>query len=205
MLSEHEHATHKAHILGQISAAIASTAAFFMFQDDGRLHGSRLGTHNIRRERRDMEEYIANMDDKAFRRRYRMNKEAFWRFLEIIEDKMPSTGEKRKRGSTPNGNITKAARLSMAIRYFSGGDPMDIADLHGVCENEVGNSVWAVVDAIHASPELNIKFPDTHHAQTKSMLEFKAKSKIGIDCCIGAIDGILIWMNKPSIANQQVI
>jgi len=33
LLSEHEHAMHKAHILGRISAAIASTAAFFMFQD----------------------------------------------------------------------------------------------------------------------------------------------------------------------------
>jgi hypothetical protein len=39
----------------------------------------------------------------------------------------------------------------------------------------------------------------------ESMLGFKSKSTIDIDCCVGAIDGILIWMNKPTIRDQIVI
>lgn len=205
LLSEHNNETYRNALIAQVSAAVASTAAFFMFNDGGRLHGTRLGAKIIERERKDVESYINKMDNKSFRRRYRMGKEAFWSLLDIIEDNLESTGEKRKRGATPNGNITKASRLSMAIRYFSGGDPLDIADVHGVSDNEVGNSVWNVVDAIHKSTELDIQFPDCHHAQTKIMLGFRSKSKIGIDCCVGAIDGILIWMSKPNARDQKVL
>ncbi|KAL7474698.1 hypothetical protein ACHAW6_000658 [Cyclotella cf. meneghiniana] len=34
---------------------------------------------------------------------------------------------------------------------------------------------------------------------------FKAKSEIGIDCCVGAIDGILIWIHKPSALDIKSI
>ena len=34
---------------------------------------------------------------------------------------------------------------------------------------------------------------------------FKAKSKVDIDCCISTMDGILIWINKPSISDQMEI
>jgi hypothetical protein len=133
-----------------------------------------------------------------------MTKEAFWTLLDIIERHLPSTGEKRKRGAVPNGPITKAARLSMALRIFAGGDSLDIAEVHGVGDDEPLTSVWDVVDAIHKSSELDIKFPETHMAQMESMLGFKSKSTIDIDCCLGAIDGILIWMNKPTIRDQRI-
>ena len=61
-----------------------------------------------------------------------MSKDVFYMLLDIIGDHLPSTGEDRKRGSTPNGNVTKEARLSMALRYCAGGDPLDIASVHGV-------------------------------------------------------------------------
>lgn len=34
---------------------------------------------------------------------------------------------------------------------------------------------------------------------------FKQKSAVDIDCCVGAIDGILIWMNKPSVKDVKVL
>ena len=34
---------------------------------------------------------------------------------------------------------------------------------------------------------------------------FKEKSEIGIDCCIEAIDGILIWIHKPLRSDEKVI
>ena len=199
---ENEHAR-QAYILSQIAAAVASAVAFFSFDDDsdGRLPGAK----TIKRQRRDMEQYIEHMNHRLFRRRYRMNKLAFGTLLDIIGGHLPNTGEKRKRGAVPNGPISKMARLSMALRYFSGGDPLDIADVHGVEDDEVLKSVWYVVDAIHKSPELDIKFPESYAEQTALMLAFKSKSTINIDCCIGAIDGMLVWMNKPTVKDQKAI
>lgn len=203
--TEDEFYRHRAKLLSQVSAAIACSATFFSLDDDGNYRGRIPGSTTIRRKRRNMDTYIGRMDDRHFRRKYRMDKEAFWMLLEIIEDHLPSTGEKRKLGAVPNGPISKAARLSMALRYFAGGDPLDISDFHGVHDDEVLRSVWFVVDAIHASPELNIKFPESHMEQAIIMDGFKSKSAINIDCCVGAIDGMLVWINKPTIADQQTI
>ena len=70
-----------------------------------------------------------------------MNKISFFGLLDILSDHLPVTGEKRKRGTVPNGPITKCARLSIELRYCAGKDPLDIADLHGVGEDEVLLSV----------------------------------------------------------------
>lgn len=194
-------------MLGQVSSAIASIASFFNLESitNDLLKGRAIGSCTIKRQRRNMDTYIGGMNDRNFRRKYRMTKEAFWTLLDIIERHLPSSGEKRKRGAVPNGPITKAARLSMALRYFSGGDPLDIAEVHGVSEIEPLESVWNVVDAIHKSPELDIVFPETHDAQMQCAQGFKAKSQIDIDCCVGAIDGMLVWLNKPNTNDQQVI
>ena len=145
------------------------------------------------------------MDAQLFKRKYRMTKDSFFRLLDIVKDHLPSTGEKRPSGATQNGHITKMARLSMALRYCAGGDPLDISDIHGVSSDEVPNSLWDVVDAVHASPELDISFPETHTAQLEVMEGFKVKSTIGINCCAGAIDGILIWTHQPSSKDVKVI
>ena len=34
--------------------------------------------------------------------------------------------------------------------------------------------------------------------QRQVALEFKAKPRIGLQNCVGAIDGLLIWIHKPS-------
>jgi hypothetical protein len=197
-------------ILGQLSSAIASIAAFTLFADhDGEpasnYAGRAVGAKTKKRKRRDMDDYLGSMDPKLFRRKYRMDKSSFYRLLDIIEDRLPRTGEKRSRGATPNGPITKAARLSMALRYCAGGDPLDIADLHGVNPDEVTNSLWSVVDAIHESPQLDIKFPETYEEQMGLAQGFRQKSAIDISCCVGAIDGILIWTHRPSERDVKVI
>jgi hypothetical protein len=37
----------------------------------------------------------------------------------------------------------------MALRWFAGGDPLDIMQVHGVGHDEVSTSVWDVVDAVN--------------------------------------------------------
>ena len=134
-----------------------------------------------------------------------MGKDAFASLFEIIKPHLSNDGTERKRGRTPNGNITHLHRLSMALRYCAGGDPTDIADIHGVKDDEVLNSLWDVVDAIHQSPELDIKFPETEADQRRVAEGFRRKSQIDIDCCVGAVDGILIWIHKPSSEDEKVI
>ena len=111
----------------------------------------------------------------------------------------PANPNERKRaGNHINGPIGTAIRLSAAIRYFTGGDPLDIALVHGISHREVFYSVWAVVNAINQTKELDISFPTDHQEQRNIAKGFLAKSAAGFDNCVGAIDGLLIWIQKPS-------
>ena len=69
---------------------------------------------------------------------------------------------------------------------------------HGISHKLVFVSVWAVVNAINQHPDLAIKFPEDYATQHAIALSFEAKSKAGFDCCVGAIDGMLVWTEKPS-------
>ena len=86
----------------------------------------------------------------------------------------------------------------MALSYFCGGCPHDIALAHGVNDEEVLKSVWDVVDAVNLTTSMNIKFPACHDEQRKIAAASKAKTKIGLSNCVGPIDGLLIWTHKPS-------
>ena len=207
-MMETDHDIQQAHVLAQLSSAIGTIASMQMNGMGGgeSSHtGRQTGAQTIKRVRKDMDEYLGSMDGRLFRRKYRMERDSFYRLLDILGDHLPSTGEKRKRGMTPNGPITKAARLSMAIRYCAGGDTLDIADIHGVHTAEVISSVWDIIDAIHASPELNITYPEDHNEQMAVADGFRHKSAVNMDCCAGAIDGMLVWMNKPSTKDVKVI
>ena len=139
----------------QTGSVLASLTDFTWTSDPTpkRHEGRADGSKTIKRIRLDMDEHISIMDQRLFRRKYRMDKIAFYKLLDILSSYLPSTGEKRKKpGSVSNGPITKSARLSMALRYCAGGDPLDICDHHGVNKDEVLKSVWAVVDAIHKAP-----------------------------------------------------
>ena len=86
----------------------------------------------------------------------------------------------------------------MALRYFAGGDPVDICCVYKVTRALVYQSAWLVVDAIHRTKQLDMSFPTKHEEQLAMAKEFKALSKAQFDSCAGCIDGILIWIHKPS-------
>lgn len=58
--------------------------------------------------------------------------------------------------------------------------------------------VWTIVDAIHQTPDLNIRFPSDHAEQCKIAKGFQNKSSVDVPNCVGAIDGIVIWTEEPS-------
>ncbi len=159
--------------------------------------GYKLGSSVIERERVPVNEIFGRLDERWFKKCYRMSKSLFWKLHSLLDPHMKQVSSKQ-RGPPPNGLISTAARLSMAIRWFAGGDAADIFQVHGVGYKEVYISVWQVVDAINICPDLQIVFPASHDEQKKIARGFRAKSRASFSNCVGCIDGMLVWTNKPN-------
>ena len=69
---------------------------------------------------------------------------------------------------------------------------------HGMSATEVFHSIDLVIDAINQCPALAFSFPADHGKQRDIAAGFKRKSKVGFDKCVGAIDCMLLWIEKPS-------
>jgi hypothetical protein len=91
----------------------------------------------------------------------------------------------------------------MALRFFAGGSIYDIAPLYGVGRPDAFSSVWMVVEAVHRTQSLNLVFPVDHVEQRRLAQEFSKRSQAGFDCCVGAVDGILIWVLQPHRRHGQ--
>jgi hypothetical protein len=81
-----------------------------------------------------------------------------------------------------------------------GAAPYELAVCHGISVTEVYRSVWRVVNAVNrsSSSELKIEFPESQAEQYVLAKGFKDRSEAKFDCCVGAIDGILIWTECPT-------
>jgi hypothetical protein len=73
----------------------------------------------------------------------------------------------------------------------------------GIGYSEVLTSVWTVVDAVHRCPKCDISYLGTVEEQQKIAAGFEAASTPFICNCTGAINGILIWMLKPSLKEAK--
>ena len=70
--------------------------------------------------------------------------------------------------------------------------------VYGISHTEFFKSVWDVVEAINSHPAFNISYPASHNQQRIIADGFAQKSQAGFKCCTGAVDGILIWIHRPS-------
>jgi DDE superfamily endonuclease len=98
----------------------------------------------------------------------------------------------------PNGIITPDVRLACALRWFAGGSVYYIMTTHGISHTETINGIWYVVDALNLHTSLNIKYPEDHQEQKLIAEGFYNVSFAHFNSCAGVIDGILIWIHKPS-------
>ena len=64
--------------------------------------------------------------------------------------------------------------------------------------SSVYDSVWGVVDCINACKELEFQFPSKSE-QLDICEGYKNRSSINLHNIIGAIDGMLVWIKKPSL------
>ena len=76
--------------------------------------------------------------------------------------------------------------------------PTIFATTYGISFSEVFVSVWRDVNAVNQCPEFEIVYPKSHNQQFEIAKGFKKVSGAGFDCCAGAVDGMLIWIHKPS-------
>ena len=129
------------------------------------------------------------MDHAAFQKLYKILQNGIMEYLA-----QKSTGESFY---VPNGPIDCQVRLAMALRYFAGGSYLDILMSHGVGKTDFYNSVWAVVHAVNNEDELMLQFPQTVDECTATANEFAARSKASFNNCVGCIDGVLLWIEKP--------
>ena len=96
-----------------------------------------------------------------------------------------------------NGDISSEIHLAVALRYFAGGSYLDISVSHGIGKTDVYRSVWAVVHAMNTCAPLQLCFPMTIEECKAMADEFSFRSKAGFDNCVGCINGMLLWTEKP--------
>ena len=102
-----------------------------------------------------------------------------------------------QRNGAVNGLISSSIRLSAFLWYAAGGSPYDIGLSHGIGVKDVYNSVWRCVDAINATKQLDIKFPSKQQQKELAGIA-ERKSKAGLNGVVGFIDGMLVWIQKPT-------
>ena len=170
------------------------------------LRGRFLGSKNIKRTRKDVDSIMKEMGAHQ-QRAYRMDVNSFAKLhgelLEQLDFKFPT--KRTRAGRSPNGDIHTKLRLSAAIRYFSGGSPLDIALSHGIARASVYQSAWGVVDAVNKTKLLSFNANDeefpSHEEQDEIAKGFASMSAAGFSKISLAVDGMLIWTIQPSAAD----
>ena len=152
-----------------------------------------------KRTRKSVSQIKQELGDAMFRRAFRMNYDSFCSLYTIIKPDLLEILKYRPHdNSGPNGRIRPNVRLACTLRFFSGGDPLDLITSFGVSKTAVHDSINLVIEAVTKCKMLEIKFPTSHENQRRIAEGFQKKSKAGFSKCVGAIDGMLIWITKPS-------
>ena len=160
------------------------------------------------RKRRPVREIFAELGPHYVRRAYRMDESSFWGLLWLTKKYLGSprqrSGKKKHKDGAKNGLIKPSTRLSAALRYFAGGRPEDICLVHGILHTEDFTSIWRVIDAVNQCPQLHFEYPADHDAQREIARAFQDRSRVKFDICVGAIDGMLLWIEKPTEADCKL-
>ena len=153
------------------------------------------GPKKRNRLRRSVADVYDELGPIYFRRTYRMKYDSFEKLVNLLRQFLPPNDSTM---ALVNGSISESVRLAISLRYFAGGSPYDIATTYGVSFSEVFVSVWRIVNAVNHCPHFDIEYPASHSKQLEIAKGFENVSGAGFKVCAGAIDGMLIWIHKPS-------
>jgi hypothetical protein len=98
-----------------------------------------------------------------------MSETKFDELVKLLKDYLPA-----KQCVGPNGIISPELELSIALRYFAGGSPLDFITSHGLSHTSIWRSIWRIVEAINECEQLRTIFPEDHSIQK----EIAAASKL---------------------------
>ena len=144
------------------------------------------------------EAHVARLDEAEFKRRYRLTAESFYALHDKLEPHLVKH-EKFQQLATFGRIIETYAVLACAIRFMAGGMVTDLKLIYDLSYGGVYNCIWSVVDAIHTVPEFKCDFPlgDTEKLDILEG-EFAAQSRCPWRGQVGAVDGVLFKMLRPS-------
>ena len=147
----------------------------------------------IRRERvfRDRQNPLDAYNDEEIRERYRLSRQLIMDLYDVIgEDLEPSTNR--------NHAIPGMLQIFIALRYYACGSFQNvIGDSIGVHKSTVSRIVCRVTQKLCRVKDQFMEFPVTRQAQLQSMQAFYELAEF--PRVIGAIDGTLITIKRPSI------
>jgi len=180
-----------------LSLAVAQLVALLLEDTDSNRcgHGEYNNKSHVKnRRQRTMRSILAECGMANFKRAYRMS----WASFQKLHHKIGPELEKTQCMNCPNGRIASDIHLSIALRYFAGVSMWDIMISHGVSHSEAYTSIWAVIDAVNQEASFEISYPSSHAEQEQIAADFARKSECSFDNCAGCIDGMLVWIEKPT-------
>jgi hypothetical protein len=146
----------------------------------------------------DWNEHVKNMTESEFKLRYRVGTLSFQRLLHILEPTLAIQNERQALNSRSGKPVELPTRLAVALRYFAGGDPLDLYLIYCITKSTVMECVWRTVDAIHAHLN-NMNFPIDDVDQLRDIeAGFRSATRGGFwEGQVGAIDGVHFKMQAP--------
>ena len=181
-----------------IAAKAAAVAACMFYNKRVKKKGSRKGSRTRTRSRRSVEDLLEQLGEIYFRRAFRMPSSSFQALHSLIKYGIIAHSQRDIESSNyrPNGPISTSVRLGCALRYFAGGSPYDIGCSFGISQTEVFESISHVINAIN--DRFPLSYPSSHAEQLAIADDFQPHSQAEFAICAGAIDGLLIWIGKPT-------
>ena len=143
-----------------------------------------------------------------FRRAFWIYWTTFEKLFNIIKAdllRLVQKWDQHKKCGCPNGRIPLATRLGAALRFWASGDPYDIFNSLRVSHSLCFESIDLCCDAINQCEQIKIKFPTCHETQEIFAAAFAKKSEVDFKCCLGCIDGRLVWTHQPTLKDCEAV
>ena len=87
------------------------------------------------------QDHVEDMTEAEFKLRYRLDSHSFYKLLERLEPELQKDEKQqlRARSGTP---VATAVRLAVALRYFAGGDVLDLKLIYCMSKTAVMTCIW---------------------------------------------------------------
>ncbi len=178
------------------------------------------GTFFQSRKRHSIAEVCSWMGERIFRCAFQMSFDSFWRLHSVLLPHILTMTERatiyKKKEEDKVAIFPFPPFVTEKLLQACGLVPhciISLADHHMtscvavfcISYSEVLKSVWVVVDAINHCPQFHISYPSSLEEQCRIAAECYSASIPKFRSCDGAIDGILILTEKPSLTEAKSV